>query len=65
MTKTKIAVMIDLEDECPARADWISELAAPAVGAQPVTVRLYKGEVLNVPQSTSAPTIPPANWAIQ
>jgi hypothetical protein len=63
--KTKMAVRTVSKMNAPPTPMLISDaLPQPSV-PRPVIVLLYLGEVLNVPHSASAPTIPPANWAIQ
>jgi len=65
ITNTNKAVKMTSHRKAPPTEMWIFGEAAVAVGAEPVFVREYIGDALNISQSTRAPTMPPANWAIQ
>jgi hypothetical protein len=65
MTKTNRAVRTTSARKAPPAPMRMSDAAPQPFVPSPVRDVLYRGEVLNIPQSNSAPRMPPTNWATQ
>lgn len=65
MTNTNMAVSTTSARNAPPAPIWMSDAAPQPSAPSPVRDVLYSGDVLNIPHSSSAPRMPPANCAAQ